>query len=388
MRLIESLSHRARSAPESGIVEIVNYARGRDNLLPLWAGEGDLPTPAFINDAAKRALDNGETFYTYQRGIPELRQGIADYYRRHFKADLSPEHIYVTGSGMHAIKLMVEALTAPGDEAIYLTPSWPNIAAALGVSGAQQVAVPLTFADGAWSLDIEKVEAAITDKTTMIFVNTPSNPSGWTASLADLTALLDISRRHGIWILADEIYALYHYAGGRAASFLDIIEEGDRVVFANSFSKNWSMTGWRVGWVVAPPVLGDVIENLVQYTTSGVSQFMQRGAVAAVNDGDDFVAENIARATEGRDIFCDRLLATNRVQTLKPAGAIYAYLKIDGITDSRRAALDIVDKTGVGLAPGSAFGPGGEPFLRACFLRNAGQLSEAADRLADYIARI
>ncbi|WP_174802721.1 pyridoxal phosphate-dependent aminotransferase [Martelella limonii] len=388
MRLIESLSHRARSAPESGIVEIVNYARGRDNLLPLWAGEGDLPTPAFINEAAKRALDNGETFYTYQRGIPELRQGIADYYRRHFKADLSPEHIYVTGSGMHAIKLMVEALTAPGDEAIYLTPSWPNIAAALGVSGAQQVAVPLTFADGAWSLDIEKVEAAITDKTTMIFVNTPSNPSGWTASLADLTALLDISRRHGIWILADEIYALYHYAGGRAASFLDIIEEGDRVVFANSFSKNWSMTGWRVGWVVAPPVLGDVIENLVQYTTSGVSQFMQRGAVAAVNDGDDFVAENIARATEGRDIFCDRLLATNRVQTLKPAGAIYAYLKIDGITDSRRAALDIVDKTGVGLAPGSAFGPGGEPFLRACFLRNAGQLSEAADRLADYIARI
>ena len=385
MRLTDSLSRRAVNAPESGIVEIINHARGRDDLLPLWAGEGDLSTPAFICDAAKAALDNGETFYTYQRGIPELRSGIADYYGRHFNATLSADQIYVTGSGMHAIRLMVEALTEVGDEAIYFTPTWPNIAAAIGISGARQVGVPLTFADGQWSLDIDRVEAAITDKTTMMFVNTPANPTGWTASLADLSALLDLSRRHGIWILADEIYALYHYAGGRAASFLDIIEDGDRVVFANSFSKNWSMTGWRVGWIVAPPELGDVIENLVQYTTSGVAQFMQRGAFAAVTTGDDFVAENIARATAGRDIFCDRLLATNRVQTLKPDGAIYAYLKVDGITDSRKAALDIVDRTGVGLAPGSAFGPGGEPFLRACFLRNGDQLAEAADRLAEYI---
>jgi len=388
MRLTESLSRRALEAPESGIVEIINHARGRDNLLPLWAGEGDLPTPAFISDAAKAALDNGETFYTYQRGIPELRSAIADYYDRHFKARLSPEHIYVSGSGMHAIKLMVEALTDVGDEAIYFTPCWPNIAAALGVSGARKVGVPLTFADGQWSLDIGEVERAITPKTRMIFVNTPANPTGWTASLDDVKALLDLSRRHGIWILADEIYALYHYAGNRAPSFLDIIEEGDRVVFANSFSKNWSMTGWRVGWVVAPPELGDAIENLVQYTTSGVAQFMQRGAVAAVTEGDAFIAENIARATAGRDIFCDRLLATNRVETLKPAGAIYAYLKIDGITDSRKAALDIVDKTGVGLAPGSAFGNGSDPFLRACFLRNGDQLAEAADRLADYIAKL
>ena len=388
MTLIESLSARATEAPESGIVEIINYARGRDKLLPLWAGEGDLPTPDFINQAAKQALDNGETFYTHQRGIPELRQAIADYYGRHFGASLTPEHIYVTGSGMHAIKLMVEALTEVGDEAIYFTPAWPNIAAALGVSGAHKVGVPLSFTDGKWALDLERVEATITDKTRMIFVNTPANPTGWTASLADIRALLEIARKHGIWILADEIYALYHFAGGRAASFLDVMEDGDRVVFVNSFSKNWSMTGWRVGWLVAPPEIGDTIENLVQYTTSGVAQFMQQGALAAVRDGDDFIAENIARASEGRDILCDRLLATNRVQTLKPDGALYAFLKVDGVTDSRRAALDIVDKTGVGLAPGSAFGPGGNPFLRACFLRNGDQLREAADRLADYINKI
>ena len=388
MDLMNSLSERAKNAPESGIVEVINYARGRDRLLPLWAGEGDLPTPAFICEAAQKALANGETFYTHQRGIPDLRQAIADYYDRHFNAQLSPEHVFVTGSGMHAIKLMVEALTEVGDEAIYFTPAWPNIVAALGISGAKQVGVPLSFSEGRWTLDIDKVEAAISPKTRVMFINTPANPTGWTASLDDLRALLELSRRHGIWIMADEIYALYHFAGGRAPSFLDIMEDGDRIVFINSFSKNWSMTGWRVGWIVAPAVMGDVIENLVQYTTSGVAQFMQQGALAAVRDGDAVIAENVRRAAEGRDILCDRLLATNRVETLKPTGALYAFLKIDGLTDSRKAVFDIVDKTGVGMAPGTAFGPGGEPFIRACFLRNADQLRDAGDRLADYISKL
>ena len=163
------------------------------------------------------------------------------------------------------------------------------------------------------------------------------------------------------------------------------MEEGDRIIFANSFSKNWSMTGWRVGWLVAPPELGQVIENLVQYSNSGVAQFMQRGAVVALNEGDDFVRENMRRAAEGRDILCDTLLATNRVETLKPDGALYAFLKIDGVTDSRRAAFDIVDKARVALAPGSAFGAGGENMLRACFLRNPDHVREAAARLAEYI---
>jgi aspartate/methionine/tyrosine aminotransferase len=166
------------------------------------------------------------------------------------------------------------------------------------------------------------------------------------------------------------------------------MEEGDRIVFANSFSKNWSMTGWRVGWLVAPPEIGQIIENLIQYSTSGVAQFMQRGAIAALDHGDDFIRQNFARAARSRDILCDALIATNRVETLKPEGALYAFLKVDGVTDSRRAALDIVDKIGVALAPGSAFGKGGELFLRACFLRDPAQIEVAAARLADYIARL
>jgi aspartate/methionine/tyrosine aminotransferase len=384
--ILDSLSPRALDAPESGIVELVNYARGREGLIPLWVGEGDLPTPGFIAEAAAQALLRGETFYTWQRGIPELRAALSRYYGRRFGADLAADHFYVVGSGMQAIKLAIEALVSPGDDMVYLTPAWPNFAAAAALSGANPVPVTLTFESGRWQLDLDRLEAAITSKTRVLFVNTPSNPTGWTATREDLAALLAIARRNGLWIMADEIYALYHYAGGRAPSFLDVMEEGDRVIFVNSFSKNWSMTGWRVGWIVAPPEIGQVLENLIQYSTSGVPQFLQQGAIAALDTGDAFLEANIAKAARNRDVFCDALIATNRVETLKPDGALYAFLKIDGVTDSRRTALDIVDRTNVGLAPGTAFGPGGELFMRACFLRDPKQIEEAADRLARYIA--
>ncbi|MDE1990895.1 MAG: pyridoxal phosphate-dependent aminotransferase [Rhizobiaceae bacterium] len=385
MSILNSLSPRALAAPESGIVEVVNYARGRDGLLPLWVGEGDLPTPDFINKAAMASLNAGETFYTWQRGIPELRQALSDYYTRHFDISLPMEHFYVTGSGMQAIQLSVQAITSPGDEMLYLSPAWPNIAAALEIAGARSIGVPLQFENGKWALDLERLKAAITPKTKGLFINTPSNPTGWTATHQDLRDILALARAHDLWIMADEIYALYHYAGGRAPSFLDVKEADDKIIFVNSFSKNWSMTGWRVGWIVAPPQMGQVIENLVQYSTSGVAQFMQRGAVAALNEGDEFVRANIVKATRSRDILCDALIATNRVHTLKPDGALYSFLKIDGVSDSRQAALDIVDKTGVGLAPGTAFGKGGELFMRACFLRDPAQVADAAERLSRYI---
>ncbi|MBX4990112.1 aspartate/methionine/tyrosine aminotransferase [Rhizobium binae] len=387
MSIMNSLSPRALAAPESGIVEVVNYARGREGLLPLWVGEGDLPTPDFISRAAMEALAAGETFYTWQRGIPELRRALSDYYVRHFSVRLPVEHFYVTGSGMQAIQISVQALTSPGDEFVYLTPAWPNIAAALEIAGARAVGVELQFEGGRWGLDLDRIEAAITPKTRGLFINTPSNPTGWTATRKDLGEILALARKHDLWIMADEIYVLYHFAGGRAPSFLDIMEEGDKIIFVNSFSKNWSMTGWRVGWIVAPPEMGQVLENLIQYSTSGVAQFMQKGAVAALDQGDDFVSANIARAARCRDILCDALIATNRVETLKPDGALYAFLKIDGVSDSRQAAINIVDKTGVGLAPGTAFGAGGELFLRACFLRDPGQVAVAAERLCDYILR-
>ena len=385
VNLLESLSPNARLAPESGIVEVVNYARNRDGLIPLWVGEGDMATPKFISDAAIASLSAGDTFYTWQRGIPDLRRALSDYYNRHFGKRLSPEHFYVVGSGMQAIKLSIEAVCQPGDEAVYLTPAWPNFAAALEISGSRAIACELQFGDGKWSLDAERLKAAIGPKTKALFINTPSNPTGWTATLDDLRDILALARKHDLWIIADEIYALYSYTGARAPSFLDVMEDDDKILFVNSFSKNWSMTGWRVGWIVAPPQTGQVFENLVQYSTSGVAEFLQKGAIAALDQGDALIRDNFEKARLSRDILCDALIATNRVETLKPDGALYAFLKIDGISDSRKAAFEIVDKAGVGLAPGTAFGPGGAMFLRACFLRDPAQVRVAAERLAEYI---
>jgi aspartate/methionine/tyrosine aminotransferase len=388
MHFLESLSPQARLAPESGIVEIFNYARNREGLIPLWVGEGDSPTPQFIRDAAIASLNAGHTFYTYQRGIPELRQALSDYYARHFDKRLPVEHFYAVGSGMHAIKLSIEAVSSPGDDVVYLSPAWPNFAAAMEISGSRAVPVVLDFVDGGWSLDIDKLKAAITPKTSALFINSPSNPCGWTATADNLREILALARKHDLWIIADEIYALYYYPGGRAPSFLDIVEPEDKILFVNSFSKNWSMTGWRIGWIVAPPEIGQVLENLVQYSNSGVAEFIQRGAVAALNEGDSVIRANFNKALKSRDILCDALIATNRVETLKPDGALYSFLKIDGVADARKAAFDIVDKVGVGLAPGTAFGPGGEKFMRACFLRDPEQVRIAAERLAEYIQRM
>ncbi|TPK53909.1 MULTISPECIES: pyridoxal phosphate-dependent aminotransferase [unclassified Mesorhizobium] len=388
MPLIQNLRPEALAAPESGIVAVVNYGRLRDGLIPLWAGEGDLPTPSFITDAASKALAGGETFYTWQRGIPDLRQALARYYQRHFGKHFAEDEFIVTGSGMHAIQLALDALAGAGDEVIYLSPAWPNFDAAAAIAGAVPVPVTLDQSGNGWSCDVEKIAAAITPRTRALFINTPSNPTGWTADHETLRAILDLARANGLWIIADEIYSLFHYGQGRAPSFLDIATAEDRILFVNSFSKNWAMTGWRVGWIKTHPSLQQVFENLIQYSNSGVAQFMQRGAVAALDEGDVFVAGQVERARKARDLVCGILGATDRARFTVPQGAFYLFFRVDGITDSRSAAFEIVDKANVGLAPGTAFGPGGEAFLRLCFHRRLDQLEEAAHRLAKWMTAV
>ncbi|MGE0502125.1 MAG: pyridoxal phosphate-dependent aminotransferase [Rhizobiaceae bacterium] len=387
MNHYEHLRAEARLAPESGIVAVMSHGRQKPGLIPLWAGEGDLPTPAFISDAAARALASGETFYTWQRGIPELREALARYYARHFGGSFVPDEFLVTGSGMHAIQLAVDAVAGAGDEVVYLSPAWPNLAAAVGVAGGTPVAVVLDRSDNGWSLDMSRLEAAITGRTRAIFVNTPSNPTGWTADRETLGSVLELARRRGLWIIADEIYALFHYDGVRAPSFLDVMAPDDRILFVNSFSKNWAMTGWRIGWLRTHPELQQVFENLIQYSNSGVAQFMQRGAVAALDEGDAFVASQVERAGAARDIVCRLLAETGRARFVVPRGAFYLLFSIDGIADTRRAAFDIVDEANVGLAPGTAFGPGGEGMFRICFHRRLDEVEEAASRLAAWIRK-
>ncbi|MDY8107530.1 pyridoxal phosphate-dependent aminotransferase [Fulvimarina sp. 2208YS6-2-32] len=387
MTHLSRLRSEALNAPASGIVAVIQYALGREGLLPMWAGEGDLPTPDFIARAAADSLARGETFYTYQRGLPELRQALADYTARLYGRPQSEERFFVTGSGMQAIQIAIGALAGAGDEVVYFGPAWPNFAAAAGLMGARPVEVALEPVEGAWHLDLCKVRSAVTERTKAIFVNTPANPTGWTASEDELRAILAIARETGTAIIADEIYSRFYYGGARAPSFHDVMDESDTILFVNSFSKNWAMTGWRIGWIEAPAELEAVIANLIQYSTSGVAPFMQRAAIAALRDGEPFVEEQIARAHTARDLFSERLMATNRVSLTPPAGAFYAFFAIDGVTDTRAAAFRIIDEAGVGLAPGTAFGPVGPQFLRACFHRRLDEVEMAADRIADWIGR-
>ncbi len=282
-----------------------------------------------------RGLAAGETFYTWQKGIPELRQALSRYYDQAFRQELRRR----TNSSSPAPACTPSSWRstrspAAGDEVVYLSPAWPNFAAAAGVAGAVPVAVTLDQSGNGWSCDVDKIAAAITPRTKALFVNTPSNPTGWTADRETLQAILDLAREKGIWIIADEIYALFHYGHGRAPSFLDIATAEDRILFVNSFSKNWAMTGWRVGWIKTHPALQQVFENLIQYSTSGVAQFMQRGAVAALDEGDAFIVEQVERAQAARDLVCGILGATGKARFTVPQGAFYLFFTVDGITDS------------------------------------------------------
>ncbi|HOV03035.1 MAG TPA: pyridoxal phosphate-dependent aminotransferase [Hyphomicrobiales bacterium] len=385
--LLAALRPEAREAPGSGIVEVMSYGFGRKGLIPLWAGEGDLATPAFIRDAAAASLAAGETFYTYQGGLPELRASLAGYFARLYGKPFVPEQFSVTGSGMQSIKLAIELTAGAGDEVVIPSPAWPNIVAAVGIFGARPVEVPMTLGNDGWKLDLDQLFAACGPKARAIFLNSPCNPTGWTATREELAAILDFCRKRGIWIIADEIYARFSYGRERAPSFHDVAEEDDRILYVNTFSKNWAMTGWRIGWLGAPRALAPTIENLIQYSTSGVAVFMQRAAIAAIDEGEAFIAEQVARAAAGREIVCSALEATGQVRLSRPDGAFYLFFAIDGEPDTRRLGLRLVDEAEIGLAPGTAFGAGGNGYLRLCFARSAESLTTAAGRLVDWLER-
>jgi aspartate/methionine/tyrosine aminotransferase len=384
----------AARTPPSGIVDVMIYGRSRANVMGLWAGEGDLPTPDFIRDAAATSLAEGETFYTWQRGLPELREALARYSQRLYGVPVQADRFFVTGSGMQSIQLALQLTLDPGDAIIIPSPAWPNIVTASGVRGARVIEVAMPFEDGRFSLDMEALaQAAREPRTRAIFINSPSNPTGWVADLATLNAIHDLAEKHDLWIIADEIYSRFVYGSAaladsdplRAPSFKDVAPHSSRVIYVNTMSKNWAMTGWRIGWIEAPAELGQLIENLIQYSTSGVAAFMQRGAMAALDGGDAFITQQIERATVNRDRLMAALSPLNRVHVSAPDGAFYLFFKVEGQDDTAALARRLIDDCAIGLAPGTAFGPGAEPFLRLCFARNPDQIADVAGRIAGWI---
>lgn len=370
------------SLEESRIAEVWKLGFEVPDVVGLWVGEGDLPTPAFICDAATAALRRGETFYTHKRGIPELRQALIDYHRMLYGVTLADDRIAITSSGMNAMMLAMESLVGANDNAVCVTPVWPNIFATIEIMGAQVRHLALDPTSTGWRLDLDRLFAACDARTRVVYIASPGNPTGWVMPREQQQALLDFARRRGLWIVADEVYARIVYDGTPAApSFLNLIEPDDAVVIVNSFSKAWAMTGWRIGWMIMPPRLTRAVDKLIEFNTSGAQPFLQRACVAAVTEGEPFVAEMVARYRAGRDLVLQRLGGMARVRVVRPEAAFYVMFGIDGMADSLAFAKRLVHKARVGLAPGSAFGPGGEGHLRLCFAASRERLSQAMDRL-------
>ena len=374
-----------RALAASRIREIYNLGVGMPGLLAFWAGESDEPTPAFIRRAAQASLDAGEVFYSQNLGIPELRETLAAYTSALHEGSFSPDCIAVASSGVSALMLASQLLLDPGDRAVEVVPLWPNLQEIPRILGAQTITVPLRFGEQ-WTLDLDQLLDALTPRTRAVYINSPSNPTGWTITREAQKAILAHCRRHGIWIVCDDAYErMYYGEGGVAPSFLDIAEPEDRVIGANTFSKSWLMTGWRLGWLVVPPALAPDLAKLIEYNTSCAPVFVQRAGVAAVKDGEPVVAHSRERFRRARDFLVKALKETEKVHVSLPAGAMYAFFRVEGMTDSLAFCKRLVREAGLGLAPGSAFGPEGEGFVRWCFAASEERLAEGVARLRRFL---
>jgi len=371
--------------PGSRIVEVARLAFATPDVDFLCFGESDQPSPAVARLAAVKALADGETRYPDVRGLPALREALSGYLSRLHAKPVAESRIQVTASGMAAISVAMAAVVRAGHRVVMHSPTWPNIANAIRLRGAVVDSLDLdALPDGSFRLDLDRLDTMMQGARAFV-LNSPGNPTGWTATEAELRAIRDIAKRHGAWVIADEVYSRLVYDGRAAApSMLDIAEPDDRLIVCNSFSKTWIMTGWRLGWLVVPEGTQEQIVDIVEVVHSGVAPFIQRAGVAAVRDTGTMERFRTHCAT-GRDLASQALAGLNGVRYRPPVGAFYAFLAIDGLRDSLDLAKKLVTRHGVAVAPGAAFGPAGEGWLRVCFAQSAPLMERAMQRLRDGI---
>lgn len=366
----------------SGIARIAVGALDDPDVIPLWFGESDIVTPDFIRAAAIAAVDRGETFYSNSRGSAPLRQALHRYHQRIYGLDPADERIIVPGSTMLGVMLSAQCLLGGGDEILLIGPYWPNIGSVSSICGARTREVRLREGPDRWWLDMDEVADALTERTKAVYVNTPSNPTGWIMSVDEQRALLDLCRKRGIGIISDEVYHRNVFSGRNPApSFLEIAEEDEPVFIVNGFSKGWCMTGWRLGWVIGPKHLAEPLAVLAECNNTGATVFAQAGGVAALDDGESFIATFAERCRTNRDAMNEIIGSHDRVSMLEPEGAFYAFPRIEGVSDSLALARRILDETRVGLSPGYTFGIKNESHLRLCFAIETGRLTTALERV-------
>jgi aspartate/methionine/tyrosine aminotransferase len=375
---------------ESKIREVANAGMGRSDVLAFWFGESDEVTPDFIREAAIASLRSGETFYAHNLGLPELRQEIAGYASK-LHGPIDAGRIAVTSGGVNALMLACQAVVDAGDEVVAVTPVWPNLTAQAQIMGAKLQRVSLKPQAGAWTLDLQALLAAITPATRLLIVNAPNNPTGWTLTREEQQAILAHCRNTGTWILADEVYERLYYEAtdnGCAPSFLDIAQPDDRLVVAHSFSKSFLMTGWRLGWLVMPPSMTHHMGKLIEFNTSCASVFTQRAAIEAIRRTSEVTPRVVAHLKTCRDTLVPLLQALPGVELASAKGGMYAFFKLDGYDDSLALAKRLVAEAGIGLAPGNAFAPEAQGWLRWCFAsKDVNRLHKGVDRLATWLSQ-
>ncbi len=369
----------------STIREVANAGMGVADVLPFWFGESDQATPSFIRTAAAHALEQGKTFYTQNLGIPPLRSALADYVSALHGATAT-DHIAVTSAGVNALMLAAQLLLNPGDRVVAVTPLWPNLVEIPKILGADVHTVSLDYGAHGWALDLDRLLDALTPGTKMLLVNSPNNPTGWVMPVTQQRAVLARCRELGIWIVADEVYERLYFGGTAAApSFLDLAERDERVICINSFSKAWRMTGWRLGWIVAPSGLMNDLGKLIEYNTSCAPDFVQFAGLAAVREGAAVAQQVAAELVRARDHLVSLLQAIPGVSVHRPDGAMYLFFALEAARDSLAFCKRLVREAGLGLAPGAAFGPEGEGYVRWCYACDPARLDEGVARLRRFL---
>lgn len=371
----------------SEIREVANVGMARADILKFWVGESDQPTPQFIRDAAAAALMEGKTYYTHNLGRPDLREALSAYLGRLHGQPVDVDRLAATSAGVNALMLVAQSVVSPGDKVVVTTPAWPNIVEIPKILSARLQTVALEGAQGRWRLDLDKLMAALTPGTKALFLNSPNNPTGWTLPAEDRAAILERCRRYGIWLITDDPYERLIFGPGRSApSFLPLAGDDERVVSTNTFSKAWRMTGWRMGWMVLPKSLVQSMGVVIEYNTSCAPDFIQSACIAALNDGEPSIAELRAELAAAKAQVIGALRQMPGVEAPEPEGGMYAFFRVDGVTDSVAVAKDMIDKAGIGLAPGSAFGEEGRGWFRWCFANRPQTNAAGLERLAGYLA--
>ena len=397
------LAPSAQRVPVSRIRALADVAFGMEDVLFLQFGEATLPTPPYVIAAVNRAVQEGWTFYTANQGLTSLREAIAGLVKRLHTVEVGASEIQIAAGGVQALNLAIKCVIDPGDEALVLSPNWPNGSAMVEMFGGRAVEIPMARQGRRFTPDLDALQAALTPRTRLLLYASPSNPLGWTATVAEQLTLLDFARRHGIWLLADEVYErIYYggsaggaadtgqgqtlYAGQLAPSILQLCTRADAVIVVNSFSKTYRMTGWRLGWMVGRADFVQKAAQLNEFIVSHAPTMVQRGGEAAIAQGEDDIAAMVEEFQERRDFAASLLRATPGVNLPEPEGAFYLFPQLDGVDDSYQFALDLLQKTHVAVAPGSAFGNGGEGSIRICYAPGMDVLRPAMERICEFIA--